>query len=278
MRLISWNVASLRARMPRVLELLAELEPDVLCLQETKCSPEKLPRAELAAAGYRVDDHSGGQWNGVAVLTRIDAADPGDGDPAATPSGATIAGLPMEPDPTQARWVETTVGDLRVVSVYVPNGKALDHPDYEAKLEFLRAMADRARVLADAGPVAILGDMNVCPTDQDVWNPARFVGHTHVSDAERAALRHVLEAGDLVDAHVAYNDALDVAGEPIFTWWDYRAGSFHKNFGLRIDLALLDRRTAERIESVWIARDFRKGTKPSDHVPLVVDLRPADAA
>jgi exodeoxyribonuclease-3 len=275
-RLISWNVASLRARLPRVLELLAELEPDALCLQETKCSAAQLPREAIAEAGYRIDDHSGGPWNGVAVLTRIDAAGPDDGDPATTASSHTLAGLPGEPDPTQARWVETTVAGVRLVSVYVPNGKALDHPDYAAKLEFFRAMAERVRVLADAGPVAVLGDMNVCPTDQDVWNPARFEGHTHTSEPERAALRAVLEAGPLVDAHDRYNGALDLAGEPVFTWWDYRAGSFHKNFGLRIDLALLDAATAGRIESVWIARDYRKGLKPSDHVPLVVDLHPAD--
>jgi exodeoxyribonuclease-3 len=271
-RLISWNVASLRARLPRVLELLEELEPDALCLQETKCSAEQLPREAIAAYGYRIDDHSGGRWNGVAVLTRIEDALPGDGDPALEASSATVAGLPGETDPLQARWVETRVGDMVVASAYVVNGKALDHPDYRAKLEFFRAMADRVRVLADAGPVAVLGDMNVCPTDQDCWNPAQFVGTTHTSEPERAALRSVLEAGDLVDAHVAHNDALDLAGEPVFTWWDYRAGSFHKNWGLRIDLALLDRRTAERIESVWIARDFRKGEKPSDHAPLVVDL------
>jgi exodeoxyribonuclease-3 len=274
-RLISWNVASLRARLPRVLELLAELEPDALCLQETKCAEAQLPRGPIAEAGYRIDDHSGGPWNGVAVLTRIDAAEPGDGDPATQASGHTVRGLPGEPDPTQARWVETRVAGTVVVSVYVPNGKALDHPDYQAKLQFFREMADRVRVLADAGPVAVLGDVNVCPTDQDVWNVARFEGHTHTSEPERAALRAVLEAGPLVDAHDRYNGALDLAGEPVFTWWDYRAGSFHKNQGLRIDLAMLDTATAERIDSVWIARDYRKGSKPSDHVPLVVDLHPA---
>jgi exodeoxyribonuclease-3 len=275
-RLISWNVASLRARLPRVLELLEELEPDAVCLQETKCSADQLPREALASYGYRIDDHSGGRWNGVAVLTRIEDAEPGDGDPALEASSHTVRGLPGEHDPEQARWVETRVGDLVVCSTYVVNGKALDHPDYQAKLRFFAAMADRVRVLADAGPVAVLGDVNVCPTDQDCWNPAQFVGSTHTSEPERAALRSVLEAGPLVDAHDAHNGALDAAGEPVFTWWDYRAGSFHKNWGLRIDLAMLDAETAKRIESVWIARDYRKGEKPSDHVPLVVDLHPAE--
>lgn len=275
MRLISWNVASLRARLPRVLELLEELEPDAVALQETKCAPDQLPREAIASYGYRINDQSGGRWNGVAVLTRIEDADPDDGDPALEASRTTVDGLPGEVDPEQARWVETRVGDLTVVSTYVVNGKALDHPDYQAKLQFFRAMADRVRTLAAAGPLAVLGDMNVCPTDDDCWDPALFVGSTHTSEPERAALREVLAAGDLVDAHVAHNGARDAAGNPAFTWWDYRGGSFHKNQGLRIDHALLDRGTAERIDGVWIARDYRKGEKPSDHVPLVVDLHPA---
>lgn len=273
MRLISWNVASLRARLPRVLELLEELEPDALCLQETKCAPDQLPREAIASYGYRIDDHSAGRWNGVAVLTKIEDADPDDGDPATEASRNTVAGLPGEHDPEQARWVETTVGGITVASVYVVNGKSLDHPDYQAKLQFFRAMADRVRELSAAGrPIAVLGDMNVCPTDEDCWDPAQFVGHTHTSEPEREALRGVLEAGPLVDVHVAFNGALDASGARQYTWWDYRAGAFHKNWGLRIDHALLDEQTAARVTGVEIARDYRKGEKPSDHVPLVIDL------
>ncbi|MDX8152946.1 exodeoxyribonuclease III [Patulibacter brassicae] len=270
MRLISWNVASLRARLPRVLELLEDLRPDVLALQETKCGRDQLPLLELAAAGYDVVDHSQGAWNGVAILTRHDGA----GEPT-----DPLGGLPGEDDPTEARWIEATVGGIRVASVYVINGKALDHPDYRRKLSFLRAMAARAETLAAAGPTVILGDMNVCPTDADCYAPERFTGTTHTSPEERAALAGVLEAGGLVDAFIHHHgegfpadDPKGVDG-PRYTWWDYRAGSFHKNLGLRIDLALVDRATAERIERVWVSREHRKGTKPSDHAPLVVDLR-----
>lgn len=259
-RLVSWNVASLRARLPRVLELLAELRPDAVALQETKCSPEQLPRDALAEAGYRTVDHSAGPWNGVAILVREDVASDGGDQP--------LAGLPGEPDPTQARWIEADVAGLRVASVYVPNGKAIDHPDYARKIQFLEAMAARAGSLAASGPVVILGDMNVIPTDADVYDAEAFEGSTHVTEPERAALRGVLEAGDLVDAHVALHGPEAVG----FTWWDYRGGSFHKNRGLRIDHALLDRATGERLRHVGIARDYRKGQKPSDHAPLVVDL------
>jgi len=272
-RLISWNVASLRARLPRVLELLEDLRPDALALQETKCAAGQVPREALADAGYAVVDHSGGPWNGVAILAPIGtvAGAPAAGD---DPWGGPASGLTGEVDPSQARWVEATVGGIRVVSVYVVNGKALEHPDYDAKLTFLRSMAARARELAATGPVAILGDMNVCPTDDDCWDPARFVGATHTSEPERAGLRAVLEAADLVDAHVetgqATADGRD--GKNVFTWWDYRAASFGRGFGLRIDHALVDRATAGRLSSVWVARDYRKGLKPSDHAPLVVDL------
>ncbi|MGE4427904.1 MAG: exodeoxyribonuclease III [Solirubrobacteraceae bacterium] len=307
MRLISWNVASVRARLPRVLELLEDLRPDALALQETKCAPAQIPREALAEAGYAVVDHSGGPWNGVAILApvgtvagtpaagatplpegtggaaaSVDAAtgttaitDPGgraSGEP--DPWGGPRAGLPGEVDPAQARWVEATVGGIRVASVYVVNGKALDHPDYEAKLSFLRAMGERVRELAATGPVMVLGDMNVCPTDEDCWDPARFVGSTHTSEPERASWRGILEAADLVDAHVHHGSARadGVDGKNAFTWWDYRGGSFHRGFGLRIDHALVDRATASRVSSVWVARDYRKGHKPSDHAPLVVDL------
>ena len=267
-RLISWNVASIRARLPRVLELLEDLEPDVLALQETKCSREQFPLLELAAAGYDVVEHSQGAWNGVAILSRSGA----DAEPT-----EPLAGLPGEHDPTQARWVEATVGGIRVASVYVINGKALDHPDYARKLAFLDAMAERAATLAAGGPVAILGDMNVCPTDRDCYAPERFVGTTHTSAAERDALARILAAGDLVDGFVHVNGEEFPADDPKgvgprYTWWDYRGGDFHKNRGLRIDLALLDRATAARAERVWVSREHRKGTKPSDHAPLVVDL------
>lgn len=259
---MSWNVNSLRARLPRVLELLDERRPDVLCLQETKCAPDQLPREALAEAGWRVVDHSGGRWNGVAVVVPAAGPEPTD----------VVAGLAGEPVAADARWIEAVVGDLTVVSVYVPNGKDPGHPDYGVKLAFLEAMAARAGVLSRRGPLAIVGDVNVCPTDDDVWDPEAFAGHTHVTDAERAALQAVLDAGGLLDSH----RALHGTGERAFTWWDYRAGSFHKDLGLRIDLAMLDHGTLARVHRMGVDRQYRKngpgGAKPSDHAPLVVDL------
>jgi exodeoxyribonuclease III len=255
--LVSWNVNSLNVRLPRVLELLAEHRPDVLCLQETKVTADAFPHAELAEAGYRAVDHSAGRWAGVAILAP---------DGVALRAGAR--GLPGEPVPEEARWIEADVGGLHVASVYVPNGRALDSPEFPNKLAFLDAMRERA---AAATPDAILGDMNIAPADLDVYDPSAFVGGTHVTPQERD---HIAALGDLgfVDAFRAVHP--DDVG---YTWWDYRAGHFHKGFGLRIDLALLRGDPAERLRECGIDRDFRKGSKPSDHAPLLVRLDEAGA-
>ncbi len=256
MRLVTWNVNSLRQRLPRVLEFIEEHAPDVLCLQETKSDAAAFPHDELAAAGYRAADHSGGRWAGVAILARTEAP----------PEDAT-RGLPGEPAQEECRWVEATVGGVRVVSTYVPNGRVVDSEWYSQKLDFLAAAAERVRELRAAGtPIALAGDMNVCPSDLDVYDPAAFAGATHVTPAERAALQAVADAGGLQDAfRVLHPD------EQQFTWWDYRAGHFHKNLGLRIDLALLSEPLAERLTRAGMERPYRKGTRPSDHAPLVVD-------
>jgi exodeoxyribonuclease-3 len=253
--IVSWNVASLRARMPRVLELLAQHRPDVVCLQETKCAPENFPVAELEAAGYGVVENSGGQWAGVALLIRspLTAADP-------------LVGLPGDPVPSEARWVEATVDGIRIVSTYVPNGRALDSPEFPRKLAFLEAAAMRAAARTDE-PWVIAGDMNIAPADADVYDPLAFAGSTHVSAQERSALADILTRGGLVDAYRRLHPA-----DPQFTWWDYRAGNFHKNLGLRIDLALVSERLAPQLTECGIDRDFRKGQKPSDHAPLLVRL------
>lgn len=240
-----------------MLELLDELKPDVLCLQETKCKQEQIPALELNAAGYSVCDHSGGQWNGVAILT-----------PTAQPVQEFSVGLPNEPDPEQARWVQAKVNGITVASVYVINGKTIEHSDFQDKLHFFAAMRDHCKQIGQTSPVAILGDMNVCPTDLDVWAIEDFQGSTHTTTQERKGFQEILSEAKLVDAHLHANGSEEQA----FTWWDYRAGSFHKNHGLRIDFALLDEATAKRITKVWVARDFRKGEKPSDHAPLVIDL------
>lgn len=257
MRVVSWNVNSLRARLHRVEELLTQHQPDVVLLQETKCSPEQFPHEELAAMGYHAVDSSSGRWTGVAILARseLEIEEP----------TTELFGNPLA---SEARWVEATVAGIRFASVYVVNGRSLDHEMYFVKLEFLEAIAARAGDLREHGPMIIAGDMNVCPTDLDVWNPAAFEGHTHVSAPERKGLQAVQDAGDLVDAHISrYGDHAQQ-----FTWWDYRAGSFHKNQGLRIDLHLVSRALAGQIADVRILRDLRKGDKPSDHAPLELEL------
>jgi exodeoxyribonuclease-3 len=257
--LATWNVNSLKQRLPRVLEFLAAHRPAVVCLQETKVAADTFPHDELAEAGYVAAEHSAGRWAGVAILAPSDRA-PSD----------VVCGLPGEAQPDEARWIEATVGDVRVGSVYVPNGRALDNPAFSDKLAFLDALADRARDLAGAGtPLVIAGDFNIAPSDADVYDPGVFVGSTHTSAQERERLAAVLDAG-LVDAfpHVDTGEGIR------FTWWDYRAGHFHKGLGMRIDLVLLSRDLAERCRTCGIDRAFRKGSKPSDHAPLLVDLGP----
>lgn len=258
-RLVSYNVNSIGARLPRLLALIERLQPDVLCLQETKCEPKKFPHLPLAGAGYVAADHSGGRWAGVAVLARKDLG-----------IEDVRLGLPGEAAPEEARWVEATVDGIRLVSTYVPNGQALDTEPFAQKLAFLEAMAKRSKTLA-AGPAIIAGDMNVCPSDLDVWNPAAVHGATHITEDERGRLKAVLETG-FVDTFRRLHPE-----EPGFTWWDYRAGHFHKGYGLRIDLVLASGPLAENLEAAEVNRAFRKPTtvpesKPSDHAPLVVDF------
>jgi exodeoxyribonuclease III len=252
MLIATWNVNSLRARMPRVLEFLELHAPDVVLLQETKTAAGQFPHLELQAAGYQTIDHSGGQWAGVAILAR-------DG----LPVGDVVIGLQEEPV-DEARWVEAEVAGIRFVSVYVVNGRALDDPMFAIKLDFLRALVRRAAQLRADGPVVIGGDFNIAPADEDVYDPIAFVGGTHVTADERGHLTALLDAG-YVDAfrHV-------VPEGQGFTWWDYRAGNFHKGKGLRIDLFAVSDDLADDITDCGIDRNFRKGGKPSDHAPLLL--------
>ena len=258
MRIVTWNVNSLKVRLPRVLELLELHRPDVVCLQETKSAPDAFPVGELAAAGYGAVHASGGRWAGVALLARA-------GLELVEPS----LGLPGDPVPEEARWCEATIGGIRYISVYAPNGRALDSPEFPRKLAFLDAAIARVRELAPAQSAArlvVAGDFNIAPADIDVYDPAAFVGSTHVTPEERGRLQELLDAG-LVDAYRRLHPT-----EVQYTWWDYRAGNFHKGLGLRIDLALVGLSLAERLRHCGIDRNFRKGTKPSDHAPLLVDL------
>jgi len=253
MRLATWNVNSLAARLPRVTAWLAERRPDVLCLQETKLADEKFPESELADLGYEAAHHGDGRWNGVAILSRLGLSD-------------VSRGFDAAEDEHGCRIVAATCGGVRVHSVYVPNGRSLDSEHYRFKLDWLarlRVMLDE-RCAADQS-VVITGDFNVAPDDGDVWDPAQFVGSTHVSEAEREALRHIEEWG-LTDIFRRFNDP------GVFTWWDYRAGDFHNGRGLRIDLMLVSRDLEQRAAGAFMDRDARKGQKPSDHAPVVVDF------
>jgi exodeoxyribonuclease-3 len=256
---VTWNVNSLRARLPRVAELLARHCPDVVALQETKCTDASFPASELAELGYESVHNSGGQWSGVALLVRRPLL-----------VKRPVLGLDGDTAPAEARWCEATAGGIRFVSAYVPNGRSLESPEYDRKLAFMDAAAKRAAAIrgahADQGLV-IAGDFNVAPADCDVYDPRPHVGLTHVSGAERDALATILASGSLIDAYRHLHP-----DQQQFTWWDYRAGSFHKGIGMRIDLTLVARELAGGLIACDIDRDFRKGFKPSDHAPLLTWL------
>jgi exodeoxyribonuclease III len=254
-KLATWNVNSLTIRLPRVLQFLEEHKPDVLCLQETKVSDAAFPTFALASAGYHGVHRSEGQWAGVAILARN-----------GLPLENAIHELPEVPIPAEARWIEATIDNARLCSVYVPNGRAVGTPTFDAKLRFLDAVAERVRACRNQGPLVVLGDFNVAPEDVDVYDPAAFIGSTHVTSEERKRIQVLLESG-LIDAYRRLH-----ANEVGFTWWDYRAGHFHRKLGMRIDLALISTDLADRLVSCGIDRNYRKGPKPSDHAPLILEL------
>jgi len=257
-KLVTWNVNSLKVRMPRVLELLAELQPDVVCMQETKCEDAAFPALELIAAGYDAVHHSAGRWAGVAILARRELGE----------IAGVAVGLPGELRGDEARWIEATVAGMRVVSVYVPNGREVGSPTYDEKLAFLDAIAARVAALREAGALLfVAGDFNVAPADVDVYDPIAFEGSTHVQPEERSRVEALVAAGGLVDAYRRLHP-----DEVHYTWWDYRQGHFHRGLGLRIDLALVSASAADQLVACGIARNYRKGSKPSDHAPLVVEL------
>ncbi|HEX2084673.1 MAG TPA: exodeoxyribonuclease III [Solirubrobacteraceae bacterium] len=251
MLLVTWNVNSLKMRLPRLLEFVEQHRPDVLCIQETKVEDALFPALELQGAGYHAVHHSAGRWAGVAILATEPPADP-------------VVGLPGEAAEDEARWIEATVHGLRVASVYVPNGRAVDSPSFAEKLQFLDAMRER---LGAGGLDAVLGDFNVARADIDVYDPEAFIGSTHVTTAERSRFEALLGHG-FVDAYRELHR--DEVG---FTWWDYRQGHFHRKLGLRIDYVLLAEGPAGGLESCGIDRNYRKGPKPSDHAPLLASIR-----
>jgi exodeoxyribonuclease III len=257
-RIATWNVNSVLARVPRLVEWLEQASPDVVCLQETKVAGDAFPVAEVKPLGYDVEHHGEGRWNGVAILSRVGFADVERGLPGdpGFPDAATM----------QARTLVATCGPVRVRSVYVPNGRTPDDPHYAYKLRWLAALRDAvAGDSSGSQPFAVMGDFNIAPTDADVWDPAAFVGSTHVTQAERAELAEIRATG-LTDIRPRI-----AKGNP-YTYWDYRAGSFHKGMGMRIDLVLANPALAEHVSDAWVDREARKGKGPSDHAPVIVDL------
>jgi exodeoxyribonuclease III len=256
MRIATWNVNSLKQRMPRLLPWLDERRPDVLCLQETKLADDAVAELlgdELESRGYQIAAHGEAAWNGVAILSRVGMDD-------------VIAGLadaPGFPHP-EARAVAATCDGIRVHSVYVPNGRIPDSDHYEYKLKWLAALRD---VVADASePAVVCGDMNIAPADADVFDPDAYVGQTHVTAREREALGELMALG----LHDVVRDRWP--NERVFSYWDYRAGMFHQDLGMRIDLILAGEPVAKRVEAAWVDRHARKGKGPSDHAPVIVDL------
>jgi exodeoxyribonuclease-3 len=248
-------VNSVKQRMPRLLPWLDERRPDVVCLQETKLADDAfagLLGAELDARGYTVAAHGEPAWNGVAILSRVGLEDVTTGLP----------GAPGFPHP-EARAVAATCGGIRVVSVYVPNGRTPGSEHYRYKLAWLGALRD---AIADPDTTIVCGDMNIAPTDEDVFDPEAYVGQTHVTEPERAALAELGAVGlrDVVRDRWP--------GERVFTYWDYRAGMFHQDLGMRIDLVLAGASVSDRVRAAWIDRQARKGRGPSDHAPVIVDL------
>ena len=260
MRLVTWNVNSIRQRLPRLLALLARHEPDVVCLQETKVADGDFPIESLLEAGYGALSYGQAGRNGVAIVSRL-------------PLEEAARGMPGDPVPDDRRLLVARAGDVTIGSVYAVNGKAVGDPAYETKLAWYEAFGTWARGTVDPSrPIVLAGDFNVAPDDRDVYDPELWRGQNLASEPERERLRGLMAAG-LED--LGRRAAGDVEGP--FTFWDYRMGAFHRGWGLRIDLALGTPPVCDRLVSVQVDREERKPTsgegKPSDHAPVIVDLR-----
>jgi exodeoxyribonuclease-3 len=255
-RIATWNVNSVKQRVPRLLPWLDERQPDVVCLQETKLADDAfvdLLGKALNDRDYAVAVHGEATWNGVAILSRLGLDD----------VVAGVAGAPGFPHP-EARAVSASCGGVRVVSVYVPNGRVPGSEHYRYKLAWLASL--REMVAAGPDETVVCGDMNIAPTEDDVFEPDAYIGQTHVTPPERAALEELRSLGlrDVVRDRWP--------NERVFTYWDYRAGMFHQDLGMRIDLVLASESVAGRVRAAWVDRQARKGSGPSDHAPVIVDL------
>jgi exodeoxyribonuclease-3 len=273
-RIATWNVNSLNARLDAVQAWLERAAPDVLLLQETKLADDDVPEMAFRMAGYELLHHGEGRWNGVAIASRVGLEGPvvmnfGAGPVRDSRRAASAEAEAEAFDPfVEARMVSAVTGGIRVVSLYAPNGRQLDSAWYEGKLRWFERLADWLQSSADPGEGIVLGgDLNVTPCDDDVWDAARAHGSTHVSAPERAALARLREWG-LRDLYRLRQPATDR-----FSWYDYRAGMFHRNEGMRIDLLYGSQPVADRVVWAEIDREARKGPPtPSDHAPVVVDL------
>jgi exodeoxyribonuclease III len=264
-RLATWNVNSIRSRAERVAAWLERSDVDVLALQETKCRDDQFPEMPFAALGYEVAHVGHSQWNGVAILSRVGIEDVEVGF-AGMPSWSSKEGLDPVPE---ARALGATCGGVRIWSLYVPNGRTLADPHLQYKLEWLAALRTTAAGwLADdpAAQVALVGDWNIAPENDDVWDMAVFAHSTHVSPPERAAFRAVVDAGyaDVVRPHAP--------GPGVYTYWDYTQLRFPRREGMRIDFVLGSPALAARVTGARIDREERKGKGASDHAPVVVEL------
>jgi exodeoxyribonuclease-3 len=254
MRIATWNVNSLMARMSRVEEWVEYADPDILCMQETKVSDAAFPHMAFSTLGYETASHGDGRWNGVAIASKVGIED-------------VRCGFADGADEQGCRLLSATCGGMRMHSVYAPNGRSVGSEHYTAKLKWLDDLRNHVeQTCRPSDEVALCGDFNVAPDDRDVWDPRACHGSTHVTEPERDALR-ALEKWGLVDSfRMLYPQP------ELFTWWDYRAGNFHKHLGMRIDLVLLSRSLADKSSYALIDRNARKGKQPSDHAPLFVDV------
>jgi exodeoxyribonuclease-3 len=250
----TWNVNSLQARLPRVQQWILENKPDVLCIQETKMKDAVFPSLVFHEMGYESAHFGQGQWNGVAILSKVGLDNVINNFAVGEPDG-------------EARIISAECGGVTVVCVYVPNGRELEHDHYQYKLRWMKQLKQHvAKIAKPSGDVIVTGDFNIAPNDIDVWDPEALIGSTHVSVPEREVLNDLCAWG-LTDIY------RDQHPEPkLFSWWDYRDGGFHKNHGMRIDLLLVSESVAKRTKMTVVDRNARKGEKPSDHAPVVMEL------
>ncbi|MGB9012320.1 MAG: exodeoxyribonuclease III [Aeromicrobium sp.] len=262
MRIATWNVNSIRSRIDRVTDWVSRHDVDVLAIQETKCREDQFPTLELSAMGYEVAHFGVNQWNGVAVLSRVGLEDVAT---SFAPDQPTFG----DPALVEPRAIGATCCGVRIWSLYVPNGRELGDPHYAYKLAWLeRLRASAHQWLADDpdAQISLMGDWNVAPHDEDVWDIGVFDQHTHVSEPERAAFAAIVDEGyaDVVRPHAP--------GPGVYTYWDYQRLRFPKKEGMRIDFALTSPALAQRVDHAWIDREERKGKGASDHVPVVLEI------